>query len=172
MSGTGVLAAAETIVNMAETTWKIIEAGRPSADITRSTANAVPAVSDWTNLTNTQGPMWISRHRQIQYLWPFEDYLHVDVKIVLNWEYGARYRGGGAYIPNVWVEVPECYAGWPWDVNVGLTARNPTNQQGSGEPPLARLPVTLHGTISSPGETYHVDYGWVLFGDGTFNQGS
>jgi hypothetical protein len=159
---------AETIVNMAETAWKIIESGAPSAEITTATANAVPQVDDWQSLTNAVGPMWVSRRRKIRFKWPLDDYLHVDVTMVLKWDYGARYHGGGAYIPNVWVEVPECFVGWPWDVNVNLTARNPTNANGSGEPPLARLPVTLSGTIASPGESYTVQYGFELFGDGNY----
>jgi hypothetical protein len=159
---------AETVVNMAKVAWDIIKDGAPSAELTNSTANAVPQVDDWQALTNATGPRWLQRRRAIEYLWPFDGYLHADLIVRLNWDFGARYRGGGAYIPNIWVEVPECFVGWPWDANLQLTARNPTNASGPGEPPVARIPVTVRGTISSPAEVYHVDWGFVLFGTGDY----
>lgn len=157
---------ADTVVNMAKLAWEVIKDGAAHADISNSTANAVPQVDNWQSLNNAKGPMWLRRRKQISYLWPLDDYLHVDVEILLKWDYGATYMGGGAFIPNVYVEVPTCFVGWPWDVNISLTTRNPTNAASEGEPPIARLPVTLSGTVTSGAELYRVDWGFVLFGTG------
>ena len=157
---------ADAIINAAKFAWDVIKDGRPSAEVTASTANAVPQVEDWQALSGARGPMWLKHRKPIYFLWPFDDYLHADVKIVLKWDYGATYKGGGAYIPNVWVEVEECFVGWPWTAHIRLTARNPTNASGAGQPPVARLPVTISGSISSPGESYNVDWGHTLFGTG------
>ena len=43
------------IVNMAQAGWKIIEDGKPSAQISGSTCNAVPHVDDWQSLSAPQG---------------------------------------------------------------------------------------------------------------------
>ncbi|MDP9465017.1 MAG: hypothetical protein M3P52_10360, partial [Actinomycetota bacterium] len=47
---------ADTIVNAAKLAWEVIKDGKPSAEISSSTANAVPEVDDWQSLTDTRGP--------------------------------------------------------------------------------------------------------------------
>lgn len=158
---------AESVINAAKFAWDVIKDGKPAADLTSTTANAVPQVDDWQSLTDTQArPNAFRMKYNVSYVWPLDDYDHVQLQIVLKWDFGARYHGGGAFIPNVWVEVPECFVGSGWDVNLRLTAQNPTNTGASGSP-LARIPVTVKGTVSSGLELYHVEWAFVLFGDGT-----
>jgi hypothetical protein len=161
---------ADTIINAAKAAWDVIKDGKPTAEIGDSTANAVPQVTDWMSLTDAQGPGVYRMYKHVSFLWPLDDYDHVQFAILLKWDYGARYKGGGAFIPNVWVEVPECFVGFPWDVNISLTAHNPTNA-GSASAPLARLPVTVKGTVSSGAELRHVEWGFILFGDGSSSTG-
>ena len=160
---------ADTIVNAARLAWEIISSGEASAEIGSSTANAVPQVDDWQSLTGTTGPNGYRMYTSRGFLWPFDDYDHVQIEIKLRWEYGARYKGGGAYIPNVWVEVPQCFVGYPWDANISFQAMDPSNA-GTEEAPLARLPVLVKGTVSSGAELHHVEWSFVLFGDGTSQQ--
>jgi hypothetical protein len=158
---------ADTIVNMAKLGWDIIKDGAPAVDIQSSTANAVPQVDDWQNLTNTHPkPNVLRVYYNRSFLWPLDDYDHVQFEILLKWDFGARYKGGGAYIPNVWIEVPTCFAGWPWDVNIGLHAQHPTNT-GDLTAPHARIPVTISGSVSSGAEHHTVQWGFVLFGNGS-----
>lgn len=161
---------AETIVNVAKFAWDVIKDGKPTVDIGTFRANAVPQVDDWQALADTRGPNWYRMKYHNSFMWPLDDYDHVQFEIVLKWDFGARYHGGGAFIPNIWVEVPECFVGFPWSVNIGLTAQNPTN---AGEPgaPLARVPVTVKGTVGSGLELEHVEWGFVLFGNGTATTG-
>src|SRR5690242_16242695 len=97
---------AEEIFNAAKNVWKIIEDNAPSEEITKSTACAVPQVTDWQTLQGTRGPMWIRMPWQRMAAWPFDDYIVAEFTVALKWEYGATYRGGGAFIPNIWIEVP------------------------------------------------------------------
>src|SRR3954452_13743232 len=129
---------ADTIVNAAKFAWDVIKDGAPSADISNSTANAVPQVDDWQALSDAKGPNSYRMHDHVDYVWPLDDYEHVEFTILLKWDFGARYKGGGAFIPNVWVEVPECFVGFGWHVDIRLTAQHPTNA-GSATAPLARL---------------------------------
>ncbi len=156
---------ADTIVNVAKFAWEVIKDGKPAVDISSSSANAVPEVQDWQSLTNTTGPNIYRMKYHAGFMWPLDDYDHVQFEILLKWDFGAHYHGGGAFIPNVWVEVPECFVGWPWNVNIGLSAQHPTNA-GQAEAPLARLPVTVKGTVSSGAELEHLEWGFVLFGNG------
>lgn len=157
---------AETIVNMAEFGWKVISGRSASAAISKSTANAVPQVPDWQSLTNSVGPRSVRMHHEVPFLWPLDGYLHSDITIRLKWSYGARYKGGGAYIPNIWVEVPTCFVGWPWDADIDMICRNPENASGPGEPPVARMPVTIRGSVGSGAEYYSVDWGMTIYGTG------
>src|ERR1700730_14252104 len=100
---------AESIVNTAKFVWDVIKDGKPAAEITTSTANAVPQVEDWLSLENARGPLRATMGWTKWVGWPAPDhtYVYVDFTILLKWTYGATYRGGGLFIPNVWIEVPE-----------------------------------------------------------------
>jgi hypothetical protein len=158
---------ADMIVNMAKGAWEVIKDGKPSTEITGSTANAVPQVDDWTSLESARGPLNATMGWTKWVGWPAPDhtYVYVDFKILLKWTYGATYKGGGLFIPNVWIEVPECYAGWSWDVNISLTTRNPENF-GTKAAPIARLPVTIRGSVSTYEQSHNVDWGVVVYGNG------
>jgi hypothetical protein len=159
---------AETVINALKLGWDVIKDGRPAVDITNSTANAVPQVPDWQALAGARGPMsvWMTYDKPV---WPFDSYVFAEFKILLKWDYGATYRGGGAFIPNVWVEVPNCYAGWSWDINIAMTVHNPTNA-GTPQAPIARLPVTISGSVSTYEQSHSVDWGFVLFGTGRWER--
>lgn len=161
MSGT--LEAVGTIVNMLETGWKVIEANQPSADIHRGRANAVPQVDDWRGLTGTQGPNFYTW--RLKYTNGF-DMDVVDIQFKLNWEYAARYRSGGAYIPNLWLEVPHCSVLWGYDLSLDLVAQSPTNQ-GTEQAPIARIPVSVTGSISTPFWNENLEWSFILVGDGS-----
>jgi hypothetical protein len=156
---------ADAIVSMGKLAWDIIKDGKASVEISSSSANAVPQVDDWQSLTNATGPNCYRMYYHRSFVWPLDDYDHVQFEILLKWDFGARYKGGGAYIPNVWVEVPQCFAGWPWSVDIGLTAQHPTNA-GDEKAPLARIPITIKGSVSSGAENHHVEWGFVLYGSG------
>jgi len=157
----------EHIVNLAEFGWKVIEGGKPSADLDHSTANAVPQVDDWQNLTAAQGPN-VLRWRYLFHNQMGED--AVDVRFELKWEYAARYKGGGAFIPNCWLAVPYCDVHWMFNVDLALQARNPTNA-GSDTAPNAHLPVSIYGTVSyGPFWTENHQWDFTLYGNGHWEQ--
>jgi hypothetical protein len=143
---------------------QIIAAGRPSANLPTQMANAVPDVSDWTSLTDARGPQttdWTAIH----YVNGFGLEV-VKVRLRLNWNYGARYRNGGAFITNCWVEVPQCDVLWGYSVDLGFQAQQPENAASSGSPPHARIPLTIRGTVSTPFWTTNVGWGFTVYGDG------
>jgi hypothetical protein len=155
------------IVNMAETAWKIIEGGKPSSQINSSTANAVPDVDDWQSISGARGPKTIWMRRWNQVGWPFDDYINVDFTINLRFEYGATYRGGGLFIPNIYVEVPECFVGWRYDVDIDIHVHNPSNgNESNPAAPVARVPVSISGTIGNDFWNDRVEWGVLLSGSG------
>lgn len=155
------------VVNIAESAWRVIEGGRPSGDIDRSTANAVPDVGDWQIVSGARGPKTIWMRRWNQVGWPFADYANVDFTINLKFEYGATYRGGGLFVPNIYVEVPQCFVGWRYDVDVDIQVFGPSNAN-TDDPsaPIAKVPVSISGTLGNDVWTDRVEWGLLLYGNG------
>jgi hypothetical protein len=91
----------------------------------------------------------------------------VDIEFDLRWEYGARHRGGGAFIPNCYLYVPTCSVLWGFDVNVQIHVHNPSNA-GTETAPIARLPLTVSGSVSSLVNSHGVQWDFQLFGNGTY----
>jgi hypothetical protein len=156
---------ADTVISGAKLAWEIIKDGKPSADIHNSTAAAVPGVSDWMSLSDARGPNVRRMYYHVSFVWPFDDYVHAEFDILLKFQYGARYNGGGAFIPNLWIEVPTCFVAWGWTADINFIGRNPTNAGEAGSP-IAALPLTISGSVSSPLETYHVEWGFTAYGNG------
>jgi hypothetical protein len=155
----------DTIVNTALSVWKVFEDNAPSEEITRSTANAVPKVDDWQDLQGSKS-MWISQYFARECAWPFDDYIVADFTFRLRWDYAATYRGGGAFIPNIWLEVPSYDVFWGQHIFLSMTVRNPTNASTVKNAPLARVPVTIAGTARNSMRDLHVEWSFVIYGDG------
>src|SRR6266498_3816176 len=139
------------VANIASTAWHVIESNKPSASLASNTCNAVPAgISDpISSLTDAQAPV-------PRAVLPAEVELDVvDIEFDLRWEYGARYRGGGAFISNCYLYVPTCTVLWGFDVNVQIHVHNPSNA-GTETAPIARLPLTVSGSVSSLVNTHGV----------------
>jgi hypothetical protein len=161
--------AAKTVTALQDTIkWvgSIIEKGKPNSSLPSQMANAVPKNDDWQALTGAQGPKIIAAKYQI----PGAIYgYNIDVLMHLKFDYGARYHGGGAFITNCWVDVPQCDVMWGFDFNCSFSAQNPENAQDE-KSPLARLPVTLKANSSTVLANYTREWSYILYGDGRYEQ--
>jgi hypothetical protein len=155
------------VVNVATQAWKIIEDGKPTAALDGTTCNAVPHVDDWTGLTGATGPNRLARKLQYTNGFSMDTVL---LRLELRWEYGARYKGAGAFIPNCWITVNECSVKWMYNLNLTMHVHNPTNA-GTDTAPNARLPITISGSVSTPFWTDTVDWNYTLYGNGQFDEG-
>lgn len=162
---------ADTIVNAAEKAWKIFEDNAPSEEITRTTANAVPQVQDWQSLSGARGPMWIRQAWHRYCAWPFDDYIVAEFTYELRWEYGATYHSGGLFIPNIWLTVPAYDVFWGQHIYLSMTVHNPTNASNTPNAPLARVPVTISGTARNSLRDLHIEWSYIIYGDGRWEQG-
>jgi hypothetical protein len=157
---------ASEIVNTLESVWKIIEDGKPSSDITRAQANAVPKVDDWTSLEGAMGPRETRWYRKMTNRLPVSwGDIVIDFEIVLRYTYGATYKGGGRYIPNIWIDVTDSYTAWFHSLELSLLAKTPENA-GSATAPLARIPISIRGKMESPTTNITLQRGFMIYGDG------
>ena len=157
------------VANVASAAWHVIESNKPSASLATSTCNAVPAgITDPVSaLTDAQGPNRVTWRLQMENAFTVDV---VDIAFDLRWEFGARYRGGGAFIPNCYLYVPHCSVLWGFDVDVQIHVHNPTNA-GTESAPIARLPLTVSGSVSSLVNTHSIQWDFVLLGDGQYKIG-
>jgi hypothetical protein len=79
-------------------------------------------------------------------------------------------QGGGLFIPNLWIEVPQYDIFWGQHLDLQLMTRNPTNVSTTPGAPLARVPVTIAGTARNGLRNLHVEWGFNVFGDGRWEQ--
>jgi hypothetical protein len=165
---------ADIIQNVGKAAWAVIKDGEPSEEVGRSTANAVPQVDDWQSLeTGFYPPKSISMKWSKPVAYPWDDYVFVEFTILLKWDYGARYRGGGAYINGIWIEVPQAYDGWSWHTNIDVWFHAPSNANvGKKDAPIARIPVTVAGTVKTYEQSHHVEWGFTLYGNGSWTSDS
>ena len=159
------MSAAE-IVNTLKDVWKIIEDNKPSAQLHTAQANAVPHVDDWTALAGAQGPLqreyYVKMTNHLPESWGD---IVVDCDMHLYFTYGATYKGGGLYIPNIWIDVSDSYVAWFHKLELELIAKSPENA-GSATAPLARIPITISGKMESPTTSITVQAGFMLWGNG------
>ncbi|MBA2280941.1 MAG: hypothetical protein M3527_00235 [Actinomycetota bacterium] len=164
----------EMVQNAAQAAWHVIKDGEPHQEISTHRANAVPAVDDWQDLgTGFYSPKKI----RMTYEWPVNvpefmgRYVYVDAEILLRFDYGATYKGGGAFIPSIWLEVPQAYTGWSWNLDIDVRFQPPTNANpGDRSRPIARIPVTVSGTVSTYEHRQHLEWGFTLYGNGSWVQ--
>ncbi len=156
----------DALSNIASTAWHVIESNKPSSSLASNTCNAVPAdLHDFSALTDAQGPNSVTWRLTMENAFTIDV---VDIAFDLRWEYGARYKGGGAFIPNCYLYVPKCHVLWGFDVDVQLHVHNPSNA-GTESAPIARLPLTISGSVSSLVNTHSVQWDFVLFGNGGYH---
>jgi hypothetical protein len=160
----------DTIVNVAKSAWKVFEDNAPSAEITSSTANAVPQVTDWQDLQGSRGPMSTGMTWMRECRWPFDDYIVAEFTFRLKWDYGATYHGGGLFIPNLWIDVPSYDIFWGQHIYLSMTVHNPTNASTTPNAPLARVPITISGTAKNYVRDLHIEWGFVVYGNGQWER--
>jgi len=150
------------VANVASTAWHVIESNKPSPSMATNSCNAVPAgVSD---PFSSLGPNRLTWRLRLENAFTVDV---VDIEFDLRWEYGARHSGGGAYIPNCYLYVPTCSVLWGFEVNAQIHVHHPTNA-GTDTAPIARLPLTVSGAVSSLVGTHGVRWDFDLFGNGAY----
>jgi len=164
----------EVIKNTAQGAWAVIKDGEPSQEIATASANAVPSVDDWQSLATGFYPpksVWMS------YSWPVNvpdwvgEYVYVEFTILLKWDYGATYKGGGAFINSIWLEVPNAYDAWSWHTNIDVRFHPPSNANASDpSKPIAKVPVTVAGTVKTYEHLQHLEWGFTLYGNGLWSR--
>jgi hypothetical protein len=153
------------IVNTQHAFWYLIQDNVVADDLDATMANAVPNVNDWDSLTDAQWPNVRRFRYRRDHEFPVDDHHPVEFAVELKWMYGAKYKGGGAFIQGAWVEVTRHHLRTPWTVNLRAGTFDPSNG-GTATAPVAILPFTITGEVTIGSTVDHVRWDVVLYGDG------
>jgi hypothetical protein len=158
------LEAVSTIVNTSKTVWEVIKENHPVVNTDSDYANAIPSLEDWwANTDGGKGPSWESFAFIAENPYGMTA---VDIRFRLAWTHSARYKGGGAFIPNATLWVDNLYVMWGYTVNASVEVGNPENR-GLREVPVAYLPVTVKVDTSTYVNAVSSSLHFGLFGTGT-----
>jgi hypothetical protein len=157
---------AGTVVNVLAHAWKILD-DNTLLDISAEKANAIPEGANWhTDLSHGAGPNYY------EWEWRGPGWIKADFwfHMRVNWTYGSRYHGGGAFITSCWPEVVD-YNIWTPGYSIYIDGKVRDVQNiGSEQAPNAQISLEvgikyhwLTAAMGNSGGTCNFD----VRGDGT-----
>ncbi|MGE3620107.1 MAG: hypothetical protein AB7L84_06560 [Acidimicrobiia bacterium] len=158
------LEAAKQVVDLYDGVKTIVSDGRPVLTSNDIVACAVPQGADPMSMpaagTNVHKIVY-DEEWEIPYITSWS----TKATVKIAWAYGARYKGGGAYIPAVftWCEDSDLSTGQ--DFTVTFEAGSPYTQ-GDENAPYAVLPVKVHFHEESVVDSFDKTYQYLLYGYG------
>jgi len=119
--------------------WEIVTSNRPTVNETSDYISVLPKGAEWSELTAPTGL------NTIEWVWLGPGILLHDFEFVLRleWTYGARYHGGGAFVPNAVVKVLDHNVGLGgYHVDIACRIGHIENV-GSDKAPVPRIPIDV-----------------------------
>jgi hypothetical protein len=125
--------------NMGKLAWEILTSNRPTVNEQSDFVNAIPKGAEWSDLSAPAG----SNHFDWEWKGPglvFSDFWFV---MQIEWTYGARYRGGGAYLTNAVVRIIDRSIGiGGYNINISCRVGHIENV-GTETAPVPRIPIDV-----------------------------
>jgi hypothetical protein len=165
--GGGVAATISGVANALRSDWAVVRDNVPVVNAVSDQAHAVPADVDWTSaLSQGAGPNYLTFWFRTFHP---QGVPAAAVRMRLYWVYGACYRGGGAFIPNAWLDVLDCEVAEGNTVNIDLTVYQPENR-GTETAPNAYLPISIRCEDATAVSTIVETRVFALYGTGHYEE--
>jgi hypothetical protein len=166
---TGYVEAATTVVNTIGGAIKILEQNRPAVSHNQILSTAMPRDMDPMSAP-VQGTNTFERWYVQGWSFAGEPYSS-QAKVNISWAWGARYHGGGAFIPSVWawvdpVQVPEMWVPWYHHLDVTFSGGNPYTQDAGQGQIYSCLPIEIHFLEETPVDRADHTWRYILYGTG------
>jgi len=119
--------------------WEILTANRPTVNEHADFISAIPKGAEWSELSEPAG----SNH--FDWEWRGPGLVIADFWFVmqLEWHYGVRYHGGGAYLTNVKARMLDKSIGLGgYNINISCQVGNIENA-GTERAPVPRIPIDV-----------------------------
>jgi len=107
--------------------WDMVKSGKSTVDATTDYGGAVPAGSDWQQMSHWQERIWSEPIPQMRYVWHNAFGNQVVFNWFWSWNYNGRYQNAGQYIA-LGTAVPLLIdASWGYDVKARVSVSTPLN---------------------------------------------
>ena len=119
--------------------WEILTANRPTVNEQSDFVNAIPKGAEWSDLSAPLGSNYFT------WEWKGPGLIMHDFwfDMQIEWTYGARYRGGGAYLTNAIVRITDKSIGvGGYNINISCRVGHIENV-GSERAPVPRIPIDV-----------------------------
>ena len=119
--------------------WDILAANRPTVNEHSDYISVLPKGAEWSDLSAPLGT------NHYEWVWLGPGYIMHDFEFVLRleWTYGARYRGGRAFVPNAVVKIVDHNIGFGgYNININCRVGHIENV-GSDRAPVPRIPIDV-----------------------------
>ncbi len=155
----------DMIINMGKKIWAIIEAGKPTAEVNVSSANALPQGSrDWAQLQGWETPQ-VRRYRVS--MKNGYGMTVVDFTYRVQFTPGGNFEGRGRFLTNIVILPEDLYVAWAWNFSATASVPNVTNA-GNIENPIAAAELLLDFKIETPLFKQRSTRSYYVRGDGMF----
>ncbi|MDT5030229.1 MAG: hypothetical protein QOC94_400 [Actinoplanes sp.] len=125
--------------NMGKLAWEILSSNRPTVNEQSDFVNAIPKGAEWADLSAPAG----ANHFDWEWRGPgliISDFWFV---MQIEWTYGARYHGGGAYLTNAVVRIIDRSIGLGgYNINISCRVGHIENV-GTETAPVPRIPIDV-----------------------------
>lgn len=157
----------DSIINIGQKIWKIVEAGRPTLNFKDKSASAVPSDAKClAELANWQMPE--SKSFRMKYKNGFGmNVITFEYKVIYS--YGGSYKGKGRYLANVSVHPQQVNVSWGFKFDANVEIMEVLNL-GSQEDQMAGMQLAVRWNVSSVIQEQLREELFFVQGDGQFRQ--
>ena len=161
----GLEVALDKVINMGKRVWAVVEAGKPVANYSTDTGNALPeGVQSWMQLAGWKAP------RAFVYRTKYENIYGitvVDFSYRVIYTFGGNVNGKGLYLTQATILPAQLDVAWGFTFNAKATIPAVTNA-GSSVSPVAGMQMQLQWTVDSPLKHSESTSSYYIRGDGAF----
>lgn len=145
-----------------ETAWTVFKDGAPTAEAHSSHFSAGPKGVGFDHLTDARRKSFT-----VTGMWTTHYFGRVvEWEAVVDIDYGAKYKGGGAYLPSIMVVPTEVHAWWGFHVELDVAFGEPVNIGHEHKKPIASVEMTLTEKKWCLTESHEYATRYEIYGDG------
>jgi hypothetical protein len=159
----------DSIVNLGEKIWKIINDNKPVVDVKVQYASALPeGIKSWSQMAGWQRPKGTIYQLTAKNAYGGQV---INVRYQVLRTVGGNYKGTGKYLTAVTVEPRLVEAAWGYHLNLDANAPDSSIVNvGTSEAPVAAMMVQLGWTISTAVKHSQGKGIYYLQGDGAYQE--
>lgn len=153
----------DQIINAGKKIWQIVEAGKPVANLSLNTANALPrGLGCWMDLQEWKAPE--SRVYRVQYANAFGANV-VSFAFRVNFTHGGALDGIGKYVTNATIMPAALDVSWGFTFNADVSVPSVVNM-GTKKNPVGAVQLVVNWQVDSPVKKIRQSETFFMSGDG------